>query len=138
MHKAGVKHYSADTLSHFPTVEVYTTALEDNISMMAVEKTDTDAPTVHFFDAHVSETTSAITALPDTITPTPMEGGNHKQPPRGQEFLKEQPQDSFDQDTTQSVEPLHFKYKIDQHGFLVRRPMIDGSIQTVVPQALRR
>ncbi|NJR72360.1 MAG: hypothetical protein HC782_04920 [Gammaproteobacteria bacterium] len=55
MHRAGVKHQAADALSRLPKTGADTTPLEDDLPLMAVEKMDTGATTVHFIDAHGCE-----------------------------------------------------------------------------------
>lgn len=72
-----MKNQAADVLSRLLITGANGTALKDDIPLVAVEKTDTGALTVHFFDAHVCETTSTVAVLPDTSTPKPREGASH-------------------------------------------------------------
>lgn len=135
MHRAGVKHQAADALSRLPTTGADTTTLEDDLPLMAVQKMDSGASAVHFIDAQEGDATPAVTIIANA--PKALTKHVDDKPSSIQEFLMEQAQDPYCKIAAKSVGLPNSEYRIDQHGLLVRRSMIGGSIQTAVPQSLR-
>lgn len=91
---------------------------------------------MRFIDAH------ACDHQPPTTTPDVMNSeqplGDNSEPSTIQDFLRKQSSDPFCEVASRSVGQPNSDFSIDQHGLLVCRSLVDGSIQTVAPQSLRR
>lgn len=129
IHGARIKLQATDALSRLPTIRADISILKDELPLLAVETTDLGAPAVHFIDAHeIDHQQNTTTRI---VLPTEESNEDNNRHPSSQNFVPEQSLDSFCQVVANSVGQRHSEYSINYHGFLIRRSMLNGSIQTL-------
>lgn len=146
VHRPGVKHQAPDALSRLPTAGADTSPLEDgipcftvttdsgnedgetNLSWMKTDMTEDDTLTEREVDAYYRHLDVLMTQEEELSTsPISMD-----------DLLKEQASDAYCQSLVLETTKVDSDFVVDTHGLICRRSNLDGALQRVVPESLRK
>lgn len=136
VHCAGITHLDIDPLLRLPANGADTTPLKDGLPLLAIDTPGITDTAIYFVDM-VSNAHNPLEAVHVPFdTPNGMVGIPAM--PTAAESIRAQAKNTCCFAMTSQAGQPHALFYIDQHGLLVCRSTIDGTIQIVVPTPQRK
>lgn len=138
MHRAGVVHQAADSLSRLPTGAADESEIKDDIKTLDEDERPPRVA-IEFFQCEKFDTAGMEDSETFAIETGVEESQNFDEEIISpEEFLSEQKKENFCRQMTTTFGLPKFDLSYDQDGLLVCIYRMDGAVQILVPVSLRR